>query len=141
MISFLLIEDRESDVELIRYWARHHYPDCSLRNVWDRATMEAALTEGLPDVYLCDYALPTFPWPGAFELARERDDPLKPFIVLSGMVKDDKGIKAITARAEYVSKDELETRLKTVVDLEIKMYQARIKTRSIVSTTKGETTK
>ena len=127
--AFLFIEDNSSDFEIIQHWALKNYQGCAFHRAWDRESMEKVLAEIKPDVYLCDYSLPTFPWPGAFDLARALDNPLKPFIVLSGMPKDDRGLLAINAGGRYVSKDEIHTRLKIVIDSEWKMYKARMKTR------------
>ena len=105
-LRVLLVEDSPDDAELIvRTLQRSGFqPD------WVRVDTEAAFLAALtpaPDLILCDYSMPQFDSMRALALTRERD-PDVPFLIVSGTIGDDLGVRAMQAGADdYLLKDRL----------------------------------
>ena len=72
VLRIVLVEDTDSDVELIRAELRLRGCEAQLRVVAGEADFRAALCEA-PDLVLSDYRLPGFGGMRALELLRERD--------------------------------------------------------------------
>lgn len=111
VLRLLVIEDEQADAELIL----HALDRFGL--VLGETAVVSTETEYLrrledfgPDVIISDYTLPRFSGEDALRLARERC-PEVPFIVVSGMLGEDRAVELLKAGAwDYVLKDRL-TRL------------------------------
>jgi DNA-binding NtrC family response regulator len=125
MMRVLLVDDNDNDVELVRQHLAAHFKQVPLARAVSNGTgMSLALTEPEPwDVIICDYALPGFEWPQALNLAR-RMRPDTPFICISGVIDDDRGLSAIQEGADdYLPKDELK-RIGEVVERALRGRQS-----------------
>jgi CheY-like chemotaxis protein len=108
-LKILLVEDNESDVELIRYELRKSTLDFDLTVVQTRAKFEHALEHLRPDIILCDYSLPAFDGLSAFR-TKERLFPDIPFIIVSGIIGEANAVELIKSGVtDYTLKDKLFT--------------------------------
>ena len=106
-LRLLMLEDSEDDAELELQAIRHGGFDCEMRRVDSRASFEAALDQGPWDLVLADYNLPSFTGLDALQLVRA-SDPVLPFILISGMLGEDRAIESLKAGAsDYLIKDNL----------------------------------
>jgi response regulator RpfG family c-di-GMP phosphodiesterase/putative methionine-R-sulfoxide reductase with GAF domain len=110
-VNVLMIEDQESDAELILAALRR----AGFDPVWRRVTSEAEYLEVLsgeaggprPDVILADFNLPQFTGIRALELLRQRGEDI-PFILVSGTIGEDTAVESIKLGAtDYLLKDRL----------------------------------
>jgi response regulator RpfG family c-di-GMP phosphodiesterase len=110
-VSILMVEDQESDAELLIAELRR----AGFDPVWRRVTSEQeylarldSVEEGqVPDVILADYNLPQFSGIRALELVQERGFDI-PFILVSGTVGEDVAVDSVKLGADdYLLKDRL----------------------------------
>lgn len=110
-LNVLILEDRADDAELMM---RQLGKSGFVAN-WVRVDTEEAFVNQLqhrPDVIFADYNLPSFDPLKALQLVREQD-PLLPFILVSGSVGEERAVEIIKLGAtDYLLKDRL-TRLGT----------------------------
>ncbi len=105
-LLILLIEDSESDAELIRAALRRQGRRTRVSTVATEPDFIAALDDG-PDVILSDFRLPGFSGLRALELLRARDQET-PFILVSGTVGEEIAVEAMRLGAtDYLLKDRL----------------------------------
>jgi len=105
----LILEDRESDADLVERELRRGGMSFSLRRVQTREDFVGQLEEFQPNLILSDYQLqlPTFNGLLALELVRNASDSL-PFILVSGLIGEERAIEALKAGAtDFVLKDRL----------------------------------
>jgi PAS domain S-box-containing protein len=113
-IHILILEDNQSDYELVRRELRKAGFDSEIRWVQDRAAFLASLESFTPDIMLADYSLPGFDGVTALHLARQRF-PEIPGIIVSGAIGEEVAIEALKKGAtDYVLKQRL-SRLGPVV--------------------------
>lgn len=109
-LRVLVVEDSSDDAVLIlRYLALYFGDDIVSRQVSSEKEMNLALAESEGwDCVICDYNLPGFEWPRALNMVRRwRKGVL--FIVVSGVISDDKGKLAIQEGADdYLEKHRLD---------------------------------
>jgi PAS domain S-box-containing protein len=106
-LRILILEDTESDAELMTYELRLSEIDYSYRRVTDREQFLNALREEKPDVILSDFHLPGFDGLEALALA-EAECPEVPFIFVSGAMGEEVAIESMKRGAtDYVLKDRL----------------------------------
>jgi len=110
-LRVLVIEDSEDDALLAEHALDKHFREPNqYRRVHTRASLEAALQEeGGWDAVICDYALPDprLEWPEALNLVRRWKKGVL-FLILSGVLNDDKGKRAIQDGADdYLEKGKL----------------------------------
>lgn len=126
MIRALIIEDDPSDFDLMTRTLVRHFEPRGRRVISVRVYSEPALLAALDQewaVAICDYLLPGFEWPRALHVTRALSAGL-PFIVVSGVMGDDKGRQAIEAGAdEYLGKDRID-QLGPVVERYVRMNAA-----------------
>jgi PAS domain S-box-containing protein len=127
-LRFLIIEDDESDAELI---ARHLRRD-GLTLEFTRVENESAFREALLsrswDVIIADYTQPTFNAFRALEVYSEHRLDI-PFIIISGTVGEEVAVEAMRAGAhDYLLKDKL-TRLGPLIRRELRESKTRIERR------------
>ncbi len=109
-LRILILEDMDSDAELMIYELRQAQIAHSYRRVVDREQFIAALQEDKPDLILSDFHLPSFDGLGALSLAQSLC-PDVPFIFVSGAMGEEVAIDSLKQGAtDYVLKDRL-TRL------------------------------
>jgi hypothetical protein len=107
VVRILLLEDSDSDAELIERELRAGGLEYVLRREEDGPGFERALREFRPGVVLSDYRLPHYDGAQALALARQRC-PDVPVIVISGAVGEEKTVELLKGGAtDFVLKDRL----------------------------------
>ncbi len=123
-IRVLIIEDSESDADLIRYHLRKAGFDLTCARVETAEAVQAALENQSWDIVISDYNLPGFSGPAALRLLQEIR-PEIPFIVASGTISEETAIDMMRAgAADYLMKDRL-ARLGTLVRRELNIAQVQ----------------
>lgn len=106
-LSILIVEDSEEDTELLVHMLRKNNFDLSYRQVWKEASLREALNEQQWDLIICDFHMPGFTGLDALKIVRDMDLDT-PFIVVSGVVGEDKAVEMMLAGAnDYVMKDNM----------------------------------
>ncbi len=105
-IRVLLVEDSETDVELILAQLRR----AGFAVEWRQVETEADYRQQLDanwDIILADYTLPQFTGLRALRLARQHSDDI-PFLMVSGSIGDERAAECVReGAADYVLKDRL----------------------------------
>ena len=106
-LSILIIEDFESDAELILHHFRKAQYDITHERVETAAEMRAAFERQSWDLVIADYNLPEFNAPSALAILQETGLDI-PFIVVSGTIGEEKAVALMKAGAhDYVMKANL----------------------------------
>jgi signal transduction histidine kinase len=107
VLRVLIVEDSEDDTHvMLRELQRGGY-QVEYARVETRASMEAALTQRVWDVVLCDYTLPRFSAEAALRTLQETELDL-PFIVISGTIEEEGAVELLKAGAhDFVLKSRL----------------------------------
>lgn len=130
-IRILILEDNQSDVELVKRELRVSGLDFEADWASDRETFLQALDGATPDLILADYSLPGFDGMTALALARLRNAEA-PVIIVSGAIGEETAIEALKAGAtDYVLKQRL-SRLVPVVQRAILEAEQRAERRRAV---------
>jgi len=110
-LRMLILEDNPTDVELIQFELQEAGFTVISRVVMTEEDFVRELQEYCPDLILSDYDLPKYN--GALALAEaSRRRPDTPFILVSGVVTEDRAIEILTQGAkDYVLKNRLQRRL------------------------------
>lgn len=107
-LQILLLEDCESDRNLIRENLRAADLKCQFREASKQEEFSAALLRGGFDLILADYSLPGYDGTAALALAK-KIAPDTPFIFVSGTIGEQKAIDTLKSGAtDYVLKDRME---------------------------------
>ena len=107
-LRILILEDDPVDLELLETALKQGGIDRDLVKVNCRHDFLEQLKNETPDIILADYVLPTFSGALALELAQEIC-PQVPFILVSGVLGEEKAIEALKRGAtDYVLKQRLE---------------------------------
>jgi len=106
-LSILIIEDSKEDtLLLVRLLKKNNY-DPDYIQVWQEATLREALAEKTWGLIVSDFFMPGFSGMDALKVVREMQADT-PFIVLSGVVGEDKAVEMMLAGAnDYVMKDNM----------------------------------
>lgn len=123
-IQLLLLEDSPEDAELLIYEVEKG----GFKPAWERICTTQELYEILPtkdwDIILCDYIMPGFSGLEAIKIIK-KNSPLVPVILVSGLIGEDKAVKAMQAGAsDYILKDNL-TRLIPAIKRELHENESR----------------
>ena len=106
-LRLLLVEDSEDDAQLLTRALRHNGFDPRVTLVDSEAGFADALARLELDLILCDYSLPAFDAFKALEMVRDAGIDV-PFIVVSGMIGEDRLIQLMQVGAQdIVLKDNL----------------------------------
>lgn len=106
-LHILHIEDNAVDCELITQRIESEGIGCEIERVDSRESVLTALRNGIFDVVLCDYRLPSYSGVEALQDVR-RVNPLIPFIFVSGTIGEAALVEAVKLGAtDYVLKSEL----------------------------------
>jgi PAS domain S-box-containing protein len=123
-IKILLVEDNETDAELILRQVHRAGYDVKSERVESREEMMTALDMQAWDIILSDYSLPNFGGRMALEVYKERDLDI-PFIVISGAIGEETALEMMKAGAhDYLMKGKL-TRLVPAIEREIQETKVR----------------
>jgi PAS domain S-box-containing protein len=120
----LVIEDSENDAALISLELENAGFQTLCRRVDTAEGVASSLTHQKWDVVIADYSMPHFDGLSALAMIKERELDL-PFIIVSGVITDDKAVAAMKAGAhDYVMKDNL-CRLGPAVQRELREAEGR----------------
>jgi two-component system, NarL family, sensor histidine kinase UhpB len=125
-IRLLMLEDNPLDAELILTALRRGGVVLEARQAASRQEFETALADGGWELVLADYSLPGFTGLEALAAVRAQD-PLLPFVLISGTLGDERAIESLKAGAtDYVLKDNVR-RLVPVVRRALSEHQERLR--------------
>lgn len=115
VLRILLLEDLQSDAELIKLQLRKLGMEKNLHHVTNGKDFEAAYDSFIPHLVLTDYALPQYTGMEALKFVRTRN-PFVPVIICTGSVNEETAVACIKAGADdYVLKDAM-TRLPSAIE-------------------------
>lgn len=98
-INILVVEDSESDFDLLSLRLAHQGFPVELERVENEREMRAALARRSPDLVISDHKLPRFSLAGALRVLREHD-PEIPLIVVSGAIGEEAAVDAMLDGAD-----------------------------------------
>ncbi len=125
----LIVDDLDTDAELVVRHLRHGGFDVSWRRVDSAEAMAHALDEPW-DIVISDYRMPRFGGPQALALFKARNLDL-PFLIVSGTVGEEVAVDALRNGAhDFLPKDNL-TRLVPAVERELREAESRREQRSM----------
>ncbi|MBN2353784.1 MAG: response regulator [Spirochaetales bacterium] len=105
-LSVLILEDRQTDLDMIVYELKRAGFDPLLAHAVDAAEYASRLNPRL-DVILADYSLPQFDALAALKILQERNLHT-PFIVVTGSISEEAAVACLKAGAtDYLLKDRL----------------------------------
>ncbi|HZZ20832.1 MAG TPA: histidine kinase [Opitutaceae bacterium] len=106
-LRILLLEDSETDAELIRRTLRELQVETTISHARDRRSFEAEIAGRTPGIILSDYGLPNFNGGQALLMARQAH-PEVPFIFVTGVLGEEVVIEMLHQGAtDYVLKNRL----------------------------------
>lgn len=124
ILKILILEDNESDADLLRRELKKSGLSFITEVVQTRADFENALLNFDPDLILSDYSLPSFDAVTAFRIKQNICAEI-PFIIVSGIIGEENAVELIKAGVtDYVSKNKLFT-LSTKINRALNDTQAR----------------
>ncbi len=105
--KFLILEDVETEAELIMDEVKSTFPDCSFKWVENEPDFINELTSFNPDLILTDYSLPTYNGMSALKYVLIHS-PDTPVILITGSVNEETAVSCMKAGAvDYVLKDKM----------------------------------
>ncbi len=106
-LDVLLLEDVDTDAELIRHQLRADGITGSVRRADAKAAFETELEKAAPDIVLADYSLPSFDGLTALGMVKDQY-PTVPVVFVSGAIGEERAIETLKQGAtDYVLKDTL----------------------------------
>lgn len=123
-LSVLIIEDADSDAELLVYRLKRAGYTLNFQQVETAAEMQSALMRQPWDIVISDYSMPQFDGMSALQLLKQSALDI-PFIVVSGEVGEDTAVEMMKAGAsDYMRKDSM-ARLLPAVERELSQAYIR----------------
>jgi len=123
-LKVLLVEDSPADAELVLRALRELGRPIEHRRVANKAGLEAALAEFVPDIILSDFSMPGFGGSDALQISQEHS-PATPFLFVSGTIGEERAIDALQrGAADYILKENLR-RLPSAVDRAMRSARER----------------
>ncbi len=123
-LRVLLVEDNPDDAELLQLELKRGGYDLTCQRVETKEALEKALEEGVWDLILSDYNLPSFNGRKALEVVRAKN-PEIPFIMVSGAIAEDTAVDVMRAGAnDYLLKGNLK-RLTAAITRELAEAESR----------------
>jgi len=109
MLKILIIEDNQSDADLLRRELKKSGLSFTSEVVETRERFEHSLRNFDPDIILADYSLPAFDAVTAFHI-KQKKSPHIPFIIVSGIIGEENAVELIKMGVtDYAPKDKLFT--------------------------------
>lgn len=123
-LNILVVEDSESDFELMNYHLKQAGLECSSQRVDNLSALNNYLHQKNWDIIVSDHNLPGFSASQALKLVRQTA-PFLPFIIVSGNIGEDVAVEAMRSGVDdYLVKDRLQ-QLPSVVIRSIRTAQER----------------
>ncbi len=114
-IKVLFVEDVETDRMLAEKELRKRGIQFESSRVDGDKEMRDALHQGLPDIIISDYSMPSFDGMAALKIAHELA-PKTPFIILTGSINEEVAVECIKAGADdYILKENMSRLVPAVV--------------------------
>lgn len=108
IFRIVIIEDSIEDFDLILYQLKKDGLSCECRRVQTKEELRLECNSFCPDIILSDYNLPMFDAMKALALVRSEYCADIPFIVITGVLGDEKAVETLKQGAtDYVLKDSL----------------------------------
>jgi len=105
--KILILEDNQSDVELLRRELKKDGLRFTSEVVQTRDSFTNALDDYVPHIILSDYTLPAFDGVSAFNI-KQIKTPETPFIIVSGSIGEERSVELIRdGVTDYALKDKL----------------------------------
>ncbi|MCX6250265.1 MAG: PAS domain S-box protein [Bacteroidetes bacterium] len=124
LLNVLIIEDNISDAELNIYHLKRGGYNLFTERIESANEMKEALAKRTWNLILADYELPQFDAPSALRILQETGLDI-PFIVVSGVIGEDRAVEMLKAGAhDYILKNNM-TRLLSAVEREIQDVSVR----------------
>jgi two-component system sensor histidine kinase VicK len=124
-LRVLIVEDSLEDAFLIVKELSSGGFDVIPERVDSASAMQIALEAQTWDLIISDYSIPGFGGPAALALYQQKDLEI-PFIIVSGVIGEDRAVEIIKAGAHnYVSKNHLADRLVPAVHRELRAANER----------------
>jgi len=106
-IQILLLEDTDTDAELIRHELQKSNIDHTLTHVKTKDSFLRSIDKNPPHLILSDCKIPGFDGLSAFEISRKKC-PAAPFIIISETIGEELAVQAMKAGVtDYILKDRL----------------------------------
>ena len=122
-LKILLLEDSETDAEIIKHVLQKAKPHSKFMFVMDREEYIKALDEFQPDLILSDNSMPQFSATEALEIIQKRNLQI-PFIMVTGSASEEFAAGIIKLGADdYIIKDRM-ARLPVAIDAALKKKKA-----------------
>src|SRR5688572_13521433 len=122
-LKILLVEDVESDAELVERELRRAKLDFDLRRVEMSGEFLHEIAEWRPDIILADYSLPQFTALEALQLLKEQQSDV-PLVLVTGSTSEEIAVQCMQDGAEdYILKSSLK-RLPAAVQRSLKKHLA-----------------
>jgi len=93
-LKILILEDEDSDAELVKYHASTLDYDCEFRRAFSEETFLRELNEFIPDIILSDYKLSGYDGLRALEYSTSKL-PFVPFIIITGTLGPELAVQII----------------------------------------------
>jgi PAS domain S-box-containing protein len=93
-LKILILEDQDTDAELLKYHASLVDYDCDFRRAVSEKSLKKALSEFEPDIILSDYKLDGYDGLRALEYCSEKF-PHVPFIIITGTLGEELAVEII----------------------------------------------
>lgn len=123
-LKVLIVEDNESDAELLLRELRLGGYSVTFERVENKVEFQAALAQAEWDIILSDHSLPCFSSMAALTLLKQDNRDI-PFIIISGVMGEEAAVAALKAgAADYLVKDKL-ARLIPAIERELREAQER----------------
>jgi two-component system, cell cycle sensor histidine kinase and response regulator CckA len=123
-VRVLMVEDSATDAELVQIKLKRSGIQPIVVRVETREAMEAQLKSHPWDVILCDYSMPQFDAPKAFDVLKASGLDI-PFIIVSGTIGEEVAVEAMKLGVQdYLLKGNLE-RLVPAVERELREWDVR----------------
>ncbi len=105
--KFLILEDVETDAELVMDEVKSTFTTCSFKWVVNETDFIKELNTFKPDLVLTDYSLPTYNGMSALKYVLEQS-PDTPVILVTGSINEETAVACMKAGAvDYVLKDKM----------------------------------
>ncbi|MGH2849785.1 MAG: response regulator [Solirubrobacteraceae bacterium] len=123
-LDILMIEDSESDAELVLFELRQHGFDPRTVRVDNEASLRDALDLRPWQVVVCDHGVAGFSSTAAHEVVRETGRDI-PFVILSGTIGEEAAVEALKAGVRDVVVKRNLARLGPVIERELREAERR----------------
>ena len=107
ILKILIVEDLETDVEIITHEIRKVFVNCEIKNVLDKKNFLLELENFKPDIILSDYKLPFFSGIEAIKIVKKLNADI-PVVIVTGSQNEDIAVDCMkVGAADYILKEQI----------------------------------